>query len=71
MPAERYVPVLKKKYVEEIVPAFMKIFDLKNVMEVPRLVKISINRGFGCAKGDKKKIALFTNRSNCAIIKQS
>jgi len=34
-----YVPTLKKKYREEIVPALMKQFNYKSVMQVPRLEK--------------------------------
>ena len=47
MAEEKYVPRLKKKYYEEVVPALMKKFGYKNVMEVPRLVKIVVNMGVG------------------------
>jgi large subunit ribosomal protein L5 len=51
-----YVPTLKKKYKEEIVPALMKQFNYKSVMQVPRLEKIVINQGIGQAVADKKII---------------
>lgn len=47
-----YVPRLKKRYFEEIVPKMMKEFGLKNVMEVPRLRKIVINMGVGEAASE-------------------
>mgnify|MGYP002682663205 CR=1 FL=1 len=49
-----YVPTLKKKYREEIVPALMKQFNYKSVMQVPRLEKIVINQGIGQAVADRK-----------------
>lgn len=51
-----YIPTLKKKYKEEIVPALMKEFNYKSVMQVPRLEKIVINQGLGDAVADKKLI---------------
>jgi large subunit ribosomal protein L5 len=50
----KYIPRLEKKYREEITPALMKQFGYKNVMQVPRLHKIVINRGVGDAVADKK-----------------
>ncbi len=47
---------LKEKYNKEIVPELMKEFNYSSIMQVPRLVKISINRGVGAAVGDKKLI---------------
>jgi len=49
-----YVPALKTKYKEEIVPALMKEFSYKTVMQVPRLEKIVLNQGVGQAIADKK-----------------
>ncbi len=51
-----YVPSLKTKYREEIVPALMKEFGYKSVMQVPALEKIVINQGVGQAVADKKLI---------------
>lgn len=52
----KYIPTLKKKYIEEIVPALMKEFNFKSIMQVPRLEKIVINQGLGDAVADKKLI---------------
>lgn len=49
-----YTPALKTKYSEEIVPALMKEFGYKTVMQVPRLEKIVLNQGVGQAIADKK-----------------
>ncbi len=51
-----YKPSLKKKYLEEIVPALKKEFNYTSVMQVPRLKKIVINQGVGQAVADKKLI---------------
>jgi large subunit ribosomal protein L5 len=42
-----YVPRLKEKYRDEVVPALEKQFGYDNLMEVPRLKKLCINRGVG------------------------
>ena len=49
-----YVPTLKKVYKEEIVEKLMKQFSYTTVMQVPKLVKITINEGVGDATQDKK-----------------
>ena len=49
-----YGPRLKQKYREEIVPKLREQFQYKSVMQVPRLLKISINQGLGEATQDKK-----------------
>ena len=49
-----YVPRLKGKYQEEIVPELTKQFEYANIMQVPRLVKISVNKGVGEAAINKK-----------------
>ena len=49
-----YVPALKKVYKEEIVEKLTKQFSYTTVMQVPRLVKITINEGVGDATQDKK-----------------
>lgn len=51
-----YVPTLRKKYQEEIMPSMVKKFDYKSVMQVPKLIKISVNQGLGAAITDKKLI---------------
>ncbi len=52
----KYVPRLKTKYTQEVVPALMEQFSYSSVMQVPRLEKICINQGIGEATGDKKLI---------------
>jgi large subunit ribosomal protein L5 len=49
-----YTPVLKTRYKEEIVPALMKEFSYKTIMQVPKLEKIVLNQGVGQAIADKK-----------------
>jgi len=47
-----YKPRLMTAYETEIVPAMVKKFGYKNIMQVPKLVKISINMGVGKTKED-------------------
>jgi len=49
-----YVPRLKQKYKDEIVPELVKKFNYTSVMQVPKLKKIAINQGVGAAIADKK-----------------
>jgi large subunit ribosomal protein L5 len=49
-----YTPTLKTRYKKEIVPALMKEFGYKTVMQVPKLEKIVVNQGVGQAIADKK-----------------
>lgn len=44
------------KYKKEVVPALMKKFSYKTVMQAPRLTKICLNRGVNGAVADKKLI---------------
>ncbi len=46
-PKGDYVPRLKKRYLDEIVPRLRKEFGIENIMAVPRLEKISVNMGLG------------------------
>ena len=45
---------LEKVYKEQIVPKLMERFGYKNVMQVPRLTKVTLNMGVGEAVGNKK-----------------
>ena len=49
-----YTPALKTRYNDEIIPALMKEFGYKTVMQVPKLEKIVLNQGVGQAIADKK-----------------
>ena len=51
-----YIPNLKVKYREEIIPSLTKEFSYTTVMQVPRLQKIIINQGIGQAVTDKKMV---------------
>ncbi len=51
-----YVPSLQKKYREEIVGKLMKEFSYTSVMQVPKLVKITLNQGVGAATQDRKLV---------------
>ena len=53
-----YTPTLKTNYKEQIVPALMKEFGYKSIMQVPRLQKIVVNQGMGQAVADKKLIEI-------------
>ncbi len=39
-----YIPTLKKKYTEVVVPALKAKYNYKSVMQVPKLSKIVINQ---------------------------
>ncbi|HXH02830.1 MAG TPA: 50S ribosomal protein L5 [Candidatus Competibacteraceae bacterium] len=45
---------LQQYYRDEVVPKLREQFGYKNVMEVPRITKITLNMGVGEAVGDKK-----------------
>jgi len=47
---------LKDKYVKEIMPSLKERLQYKSVMQVPKITKISINRGIGNAVSDKKLV---------------
>ncbi len=51
-----YVPRFKVKYDKEVVPKLMEQFQYKSSMQVPKLVKISLNQGVGDATQDKKLV---------------
>src|SRR5215207_2925235 len=51
-----YAPRLKGKYQQEVIPALMKRFGYKSIMQVPKLEKIAINRGVNGAVTDKKLV---------------
>ncbi|MDE5418152.1 50S ribosomal protein L5 [Ancylomarina sp. DW003] len=55
------MPSLRKQYTEEVVPALVKEFNYKSVMQVPRLTKIVLNQGVGQAIADKKVLEFSLN----------
>ena len=48
--------ILREQYQKEIIPAMMKKFNYKSVMEVPKLEKIVINIGLGDIKDNPKSL---------------
>tara|TARA_X000001036_G_scaffold439658_1_gene491611 strand:- start:2243 stop:2845 length:603 start_codon:yes stop_codon:yes gene_type:complete len=50
------IPRLKDKYISEIIPLLKEKFQYKSVMQVPKIIKIAINRGIGDAVSDKKLV---------------
>lgn len=56
MSTTTYTPRLADKYKKEVVPALMKKFSYKTVMQAPKLTKICLNRGVNGAVNDKKLI---------------
>lgn len=56
MTTKGYSARLKATYDEVVVPGMKEKFGYKNVMEIPRLVKVSLNQGVGAAVNDKKLV---------------
>lgn len=56
MSTAKYTPRLADKYKKEVVPALVKKFGYKSVMQAPKLEKISINRGVNGSVNDKKLV---------------
>ncbi|MEJ7586297.1 MAG: 50S ribosomal protein L5 [Ferruginibacter sp.] len=56
MSTSTYTPRLADKYTKEVVPALMKKFGYKTVMQAPKLTKICLNRGVNGAVADKKLV---------------
>ena len=52
---------LKEMYNSEIVPAMMKKFEYKNIMEVPKIAKVVVNMGVGEAKENAKALEAAVN----------
>ncbi len=57
---------LKNKYLETIVPNLMKQFEYSNIHQVPKVIKVTINRGLGEASQNAK--ALEASLSEIALI---
>ena len=51
-----YTPTYKQKYLNEVRPHLIKKFDLKSMMEAPKIEKITLNIGLGNAKNDSKAL---------------
>jgi large subunit ribosomal protein L5 len=58
--SERYVPRLKIRYREEVLPRLRQELGYANPMEVPRLLKVVINMGVGDALKDARMLEAAT-----------
>jgi large subunit ribosomal protein L5 len=56
MATTNYTPRLAVKYKTDVVPALMKKFGYKSIMQAPKLTKICLNRGVNGAVADKKLV---------------
>ena len=56
MSTQTYTPRLASKYKKDVVPALVKKFGYKTVMQAPKLEKICLNRGINGAVNDKKLV---------------
>ena len=57
----KYVNRVKVAYEKEVIPFLMKKFNYKNVNQVPKLVKITINGGLGEQKDNAKSVQTVQN----------
>ncbi|MBI2284585.1 MAG: 50S ribosomal protein L5 [Bacteroidetes bacterium] len=64
MSTVKYTPRLAGKYTKEVIPALMKKFAYKTVMQAPKLEKICINRGVNGAVTDKKLVDIAVEELN-------
>ena len=56
--AEKYVNRVKARYATEVVPGLIKAFGYKNVMQVPKLEKITLNMRLGDIKDNAKSMQI-------------
>ena len=59
---------LKKYYYKKIVPKLIDQFKYKNIHQVPKLVKVTINRGLGEASQNAKALDILKVLSRNVII---
>jgi large subunit ribosomal protein L5 len=52
--ADRKVPVLEKRYREEVLPTLVEEFGYANVMQAPKVTKLVVNIGMGEANDNPK-----------------
>jgi large subunit ribosomal protein L5 len=64
MSTVKYTARLADKYTKEVIPALMKKFAYKTVMQAPKLEKICINRGVNGAVTDKKLVDIAVDELN-------
>jgi len=56
IPAKKVEARLKRRYVDEIRPRLMERFGYSSIMQVPKLVKVTLNMGVGDAKQDSRML---------------
>jgi len=56
IPAPKVEARLKRRYVDEIRPQLMERFGYSSIMQVPKLVKVTLNMGVGDAKQDSRML---------------
>jgi len=49
-----FVSGVKRLYAEQVIPNMIKRFDYANIMQVPKIISISLNMGIGDAKNNSK-----------------
>jgi len=52
---------IKTLYKEKVVPSLIKNFNYKNIHEVPKLLKVTVNRGLGEASRNAKSLEISIN----------
>ena len=55
---------LKSLYKQKIIPSLIEEFGYKNIEQVPKLVKISVNRGVGEAAKNSKELDSSRSKTN-------
>jgi large subunit ribosomal protein L5 len=55
--AEKTIPRLRRKYQDEVAPKLKEKYELKNVMQIPKIEKIVVNMGVGEARENKNMLA--------------
>jgi large subunit ribosomal protein L5 len=66
MAKKKYQPRLQVQYQEKVLPAMMEKFKYSNIMQVPKLEKISLNMGLG--QGVQDSAALEKGAADLAMI---
>ncbi len=56
IPAPKVEARLKRRYVDEVRPQLMERFGYSSIMQVPKLVKVTLNMGVGEAKQDSRML---------------
>ena len=52
----KYIPRLQSEYKENVIPVLIDKLGLSNVMQVPKILKITLNMGMGDARDNKNSL---------------